>query len=334
MTIALNELLSLRSLLAITSILLLGLFLCCLPRLGAAAKHFAALCSLVAAAAVPVTSHFLPALGLTLPGNRLSLFGASLPRTWLSTLFSAQIAIVGVALTIRVGLGIARILQIRRRATAVTSAALLEAWERSRVHVSGGGRVRLFASPDIDVPCYWGLADPIVLVPSVMDGGSGPRVEAILVHELQHAIRNDCLTRLLVRGIEIAFWWHPLVWILSRISELESERACDDAVLRAGYGATDYADALLSFGSIHSPSLAAAAGGNLLEPRIRSIVDPGRGRRPLDLSLAIVLLVPFGIAIAGGAIMQLPDTSTVTHDAAKSSAPAPPPSTGRARSSW
>lgn len=57
-------------------------------------------------------------------------------------------------------------------------------------------------------------------------------VEAVLLHELSHVRRRDNLLRLLQAGVVALFWFHPLVWWLHRRLVWDSERACDEAVLR------------------------------------------------------------------------------------------------------
>lgn len=67
-------------------------------------------------------------------------------------------------------------------------------------------------------------------------------VDAVLLHELVHVRRRDNLLRLLQAGVVALFWFHPLVWWLHRRLIGDSERACDEAVLRL----TDARDAYAS----------------------------------------------------------------------------------------
>ncbi len=56
--------------------------------------------------------------------------------------------------------------------------------------------------------------------------------ESVLLHELVHVKRRDNLLRLCQAGVAALFWFHPLVWWLNRRLHWESERACDEGVLR------------------------------------------------------------------------------------------------------
>jgi uncharacterized protein (TIGR03435 family) len=47
-------------------------------------------------------------------------------------------------------------------------------------------------------------------------------------------------------AVEAIFWFHPLVWWIERRMIDERERACDEAVLRAGKRPTDYAEGILA----------------------------------------------------------------------------------------
>jgi len=56
--------------------------------------------------------------------------------------------------------------------------------------------------------------------------------ESVLLHELVHVKRHDNLLRIFQAGVVAVFWFHPLVWWLDRRLRWESERACDEQVLR------------------------------------------------------------------------------------------------------
>ena len=60
------------------------------------------------------------------------------------------------------------------------------------------------------------------------------QIEAILAHEVSHVRRRDNLAAALHMIVEALFWFHPLVWWLGTRLVDESERACDEEVLRLG----------------------------------------------------------------------------------------------------
>jgi len=76
------------------------------------------------------------------------------------------------------------------------------------------------------------------------------------------------------------YWFLPLAWFAARCAREESERACDDAVLREGASATSYASHLLQVAREASmrASLPAVTGSTPLERRMQSILDANTAR--------------------------------------------------------
>jgi hypothetical protein len=67
----------------------------------------------------------------------------------------------------------------------------------------------------------------------------------VLLHELAHVTRRDCLTQTLAHAARAFYWPHPLVWWAVASLRREAERACDDRVLHTGTAAAEYAQHLL-----------------------------------------------------------------------------------------
>lgn len=101
-------------------------------------------------------------------------------------------------------------------------------------------------------------------------------LEAILVHELAHIRRRDYLMNLLQSLLEVIFFYHPVVWWLSKNIRIERENICDDIAITITGNTMEFAKALTNIQEINlgSPALAAGLSGknkNRLVNRIRRI---------------------------------------------------------------
>lgn len=98
----------------------------------------------------------------------------------------------------------------------------------------------------LDSPQIVGVIQPSLALPP----GFGSRDLAdramIFRHEAEHLARHDPLRRLILEAARTLFWFHPLFPWLIRQYDLQVERACDDAVLKEGHTARDYAELLLA----------------------------------------------------------------------------------------
>src|SRR3954463_2027201 len=91
----------------------------------------------------------------------------------------------------------------------------------------------------------WGALEPRILLPAGADEWTDLRIGAVLGHELAHVRRHDWFIQLVGELARAMYWFNPLVWIACDRLRLESERACDDAVLGLGFDSTQYATELL-----------------------------------------------------------------------------------------
>ena len=110
-------------------------------------------------------------------------------------------------------------------------------------------KVRLLVSSDSRLgPCCYGLIRPTIVVPEWLIAKESPRtVEQVLAHELMHIRRGDQFVAFL-QVVAVVFWWfHPLVWLVSRGLSREREKCCDDEVIvKAGCEPASYVQALLN----------------------------------------------------------------------------------------
>ena len=141
----------------------------------------------------------------------------------------------------------------------------------------------------------WGIWRSSVLVPADADSWPAHRVRVVLLHELAHVKRRDCLTHLVAQLACAAYWFNPLVWMAARRLRTERERACDDLVLASGTRGSDYADQLLDiarvmqagrFPAVFAGASLAMAQRSQLEGRLIAILDPSVPRRGLSRARA------------------------------------------------
>jgi beta-lactamase regulating signal transducer with metallopeptidase domain/multidrug resistance efflux pump len=157
--------------------------------------------------------------------------------------------------------------------------------------------VRLVMCDRTVMPLTWGLGRTVALLPASAEGWPDDRRRIVLLHELAHAKRWDCLTQMLAQVVRALYWFNPLAWLAVRRLHVERERACDDLVLTHGFRACDYAEHLLAFvRSLRSPSFSTLAAVGMarrsrLEQRLREILDTRRNRRSLTRTALFVVLV-------------------------------------------
>ena len=138
----------------------------------------------------------------------------------------------------------------------------------------------------------FGTRRPTILIPAMADTWTDDRRRAVVLHELAHVARYDCLTQSLAFVACALYWFHPVAWWVARRLRIERELACDDRVIPAGAQARDYAGHLLeiayTFGSHRAPALAVSmARPRQLEGRMLAVLDAARNRRVPSCALRI-----------------------------------------------
>jgi beta-lactamase regulating signal transducer with metallopeptidase domain len=168
--------------------------------------------------------------------------------------------------------------------------------------------VRLLRSREHNVPVAFGTRHPSIVVPTIADTWSDDRRRAVVLHELAHVARYDCLTHALAVAVCALYWFHPAVWWVARRLRVERELACDDKVIAAGTQARDYAGHLLeiaySFGGHRAPALAVSmARPRQLEGRLLAALDGARNRRvpPVRARLAAAAIACLLLAVVAAA---------------------------------
>jgi uncharacterized protein (TIGR03435 family) len=165
-------------------------------------------------------------------------------------------------------------------------------------------------------PGVVGILRPVLVLPEgLVDRLAPAQLDAILAHERAHIRAHDNLFAAVHMAVEAVFWFHPLVWWIERRLIDERERACDEAVVRAGKQPADYAEGILAVcrWSVESPVLCVSGvTGSNLRRRIETIMANRLGRRLrttgrllLACAALIVIGVPVGIGLLDAAEQTL-----------------------------
>lgn len=163
------------------------------------------------------------------------------------------------------------------------------------------------------MPMTWGVASPKLLLPAEAEKWDDARLKAVLLHELAHVKRHDCLTHALSQLIACFYWPNPLIWIALWRLRLERERACDDLVLASGQRASDYAEQLLAVATSLRPSVLGAGAAIAMakpigmEGRIMAILDQKRSRRAVSRTAVAVTAALLAAVAAPVAMLEAED---------------------------
>jgi len=163
-------------------------------------------------------------------------------------------------------------------------------------------RVEVLASAVAEVPMVIGHFRPVILIPaSLLTGLSEHQLRAILAHELAHIRRWDYFVNGIQCFLEAIFFYHPVVWWLSKHMRQEREHCCDDLTLSTGAEPLAYAQALtrVAEAQLYSPQVAMALNGGKrkgpLMQRVQRIVsgDLKQSRFSDGFLVAVLIFVSF-----------------------------------------
>lgn len=162
-------------------------------------------------------------------------------------------------------------------------------------------------SDDISMAMAAGFFKPSILIPSYMlNSLSSAELEQVLIHETAHLQRYDDWILLLQKVVSAFFFFHPGVWLLSRLMDRDRELASDDWVVSLTQRPHEYASCLAKLVTKHpKPAMPAfsptfSSGKKELFTRVKQILDKKRrvsfkvSRR---LYVTVLLLGFLGISV-------------------------------------
>ena len=235
-----------------------------------------------------------PAAGAWRPWSAMNLW------IWILPLWAA-----GAALSLApVAMGLVSLRRLRGASRRVADGPWASLLERLSAELGLKRRVALLRSSRRSMPMAWGLVRPKLLIPGEADVWSAECLRAVLLHELAHIRRWDCLTQLVARMACGLYWFNPLAWLALRRMVAEHERACDDVVLDAGGRAPEYAEHLLKVAS-RLPAVRLSMGVGIalarpsrLEGRLLAILDRKRSRRAVTWGAALAAVIALVCLVA------------------------------------
>ncbi|HXW07331.1 MAG TPA: HEAT repeat domain-containing protein [Vicinamibacterales bacterium] len=242
------------------------------------------------------------------PAGTPLLSNVSWPAVLGAVWLAGALLIVG-----RLAVGLLAVQWMSRRTEVVTDARWLPLARELAAEVGVSPRLTFLRSARATMPMAWGLLKPSVLMPADADGWPVSRLRIVLLHELAHVKRRDCLTHALAQLACAVHWFNPLAWVAARRLRTERERACDDLVLAAGTRGSDYADQLLDiarvmragrFPVVIMGATLAMAHQSQLEGRLIAILDPKVPRAGLSRLRAALATVTAACAVLPFAAVQ------------------------------
>ena len=171
----------------------------------------------------------------------------------------------------------------------------------------GSRPVALFVNDSVTAPLTCGIVRPAVVLPADATQWPDDEVRRALVHELEHVRRVDWCVHVATRIVCAIYWFHPLVWVAWRQLSLESERACDDAVLRVS-DRTAYAQQLVTLARRQTqpsalPVLSMVQPSDL-STRVAALLDETQARGRLGVARAMATAAAACLLVAGVAPLR------------------------------
>jgi len=230
----------------------------------------------VAADGVAVTSEITVAARNGERSSRPESKPVSTPITATSVLGWTWVAGAAVGLLL-LAAALIRLVLLTRRAHRIDGGS----WQAELRQLQQAGRLRrvtLLQSEGPSVLLTWGTLRPCIVLPRGAEAWSHSRIRLVLEHEAEHIRRGDWLLQMAAESLRALAWFNPLAWVAASRLRIESEHACDDAVLASGAVATEYAEQLVDVARLLvTPRFAAPAPAmaraSSLERRVSAMLD-------------------------------------------------------------
>lgn len=130
----------------------------------------------------------------------------------------------------------------------ITSGAIFELVDELRTDLGLAVKLRVVIIDEPGVPGVFGVRTPTVVLPRVvLDRMNANELRLVLAHELNHLRRQDTVCSTVQLLAIVAWWFHPLVWMMNAHLRRYREHCCDEEVVaRLSCRPGEYARCLLN----------------------------------------------------------------------------------------
>jgi beta-lactamase regulating signal transducer with metallopeptidase domain len=134
---------------------------------------------------------------------------------------------------------------LRRRHTLPTDNYWINKIEEMKNRLGINRTIKTLQSAFAKVPMILGYIKPVLLIPvGFFTGLNKEEMEAVIAHELAHIRRHDMFLNVIQSVIEILFFFHPAVWLISKNIRDEREHCCDELAIEITGNRIAYVKAL------------------------------------------------------------------------------------------
>jgi len=176
-----------------------------------------------------------------------------------------------------------------------------------RIGLSHCPELRL--SGTVPGPVVCGLIRPVVLMPATLaETLEEDRLQMVLTHELAHIKRGDLWINFVQTLSLVAYFYHPLLWLVNGIVRRLREQAVDETVLVAlEAGAESYSTTLINLAEMAFERpivglrlIGIAESKKTLEGRIRHMMS-----RPKPKTAKVGLVGALGVVVLGAMLIPM-----------------------------
>lgn len=237
------------------------------------------LCGVLALPIVSLLTASLPRQQMASAAGPMSAALVSIPhRPSLALLVIAVWALWACVHGVQLVRAALEIRKVRRQSHAFP--ATVEGRLRQWTVVRQRGRdARLVVSNHVRAAGVVGCGSPMIAVaPTLIRYLTAAELDRVVLHEWAHIQRRDDLANAALLGVRLLAGWHPAVWWLDRLLQLEREASCDEMAMLLTGSRKEYAACLIKLAELRLPGQQVLSAVGILSPasittRVRRIVS-------------------------------------------------------------